>query len=150
MHDTGISASHSTIQKKRKILVKQHLERKIATAQAYTEQRKLILLEAVIDSDSERNEEILPCVINVLLTGCFIKSIFLLLYSGSRKKIADPVTSTSSQFGRDGPASYIPIQRIFGKCDWTIKKLGVQKFISGPKRDHYSNHYFENESLILR
>lgn len=82
----GISASHSTIQKKRKILVKQHLERKIATAQAYTEQRKLILLEAVIDSDSERNEEILPCVINVLLTGCFIKSIFLLLYSGSRKK----------------------------------------------------------------
>lgn len=34
-----------------------------ATAQPYTEQRKLFLLgDAVIDSDSQRNEEILPCV----------------------------------------------------------------------------------------
>lgn len=76
--------------------------------------------------------------------------LFAVVQWFQKKKIADPVTSTSSQFERDGPASYIPIQRIFRKCDWTIKKLGVQKFISGPKRDNYSNHYFENESLILR
>lgn len=48
----GISVTHSTIHKKKKILVKQQEERIKATAQAYTEQRKLILLgQAVIDSD---------------------------------------------------------------------------------------------------
>uniref|UniRef100_A0A8W8J6B5 Uncharacterized protein n=1 Tax=Magallana gigas TaxID=29159 RepID=A0A8W8J6B5_MAGGI len=53
LHDMGISVTHSTILKKRKILVKQQEDRIKATAQAYTEQRKLILLgEAVIDSDS--------------------------------------------------------------------------------------------------
>lgn len=58
----GISVTHSTIHKKKKILVKQQEDRIKATAQAYTEQRKNILLgEAVIDSDSQRNEEILPC-----------------------------------------------------------------------------------------
>lgn len=58
----GISVTHSTIHKKKKILLKQQEDRIRATAQAYTEQGKLILLgEAVIDSDSQRNEEILPC-----------------------------------------------------------------------------------------
>lgn len=58
----GISVAHSTIHKKKKILVKQQEERIKATAQAYTEQRKLILLgQAVIDSDSQRNEDILQC-----------------------------------------------------------------------------------------
>uniref|UniRef100_K1RGI4 Uncharacterized protein n=1 Tax=Magallana gigas TaxID=29159 RepID=K1RGI4_MAGGI len=52
LHDMGISVTHSTIHKKKKILVKQQEERIKATAQAYTEQRKLILLgQAVIDSD---------------------------------------------------------------------------------------------------
>lgn len=52
----GINVTHSTIHKKKKILVKQQEDRIKATAQAYTEQRKLILLgEAVIDSDSQRN-----------------------------------------------------------------------------------------------
>lgn len=52
----GINVTHSTIHKKKKILVKQQKDRKKATAQAYTEQRILILLgEAVIDSDSQRN-----------------------------------------------------------------------------------------------
>lgn len=63
-HDTGISATHSTIHKKRNILVKQHEDRIKATTQAYTEQGKLILLgQGVIDSDSQRNEEILSCVL---------------------------------------------------------------------------------------
>lgn len=58
----GISVTQSTIHKKKKILVKQQEYRIKATAQAYTEQRKLILPgEAVIDSDSQRNDEILWC-----------------------------------------------------------------------------------------
>lgn len=56
----GISVTHSTIHKKKKISVKQQEDRIKATTQAYTEQRKLILLgEAVIDSDSQRNDKIL-------------------------------------------------------------------------------------------
>lgn len=54
----GINVTHSTIHKKKRILVKQQEDRIKATAQAYTctEQRKIILLgEAVIDSDSQRN-----------------------------------------------------------------------------------------------
>lgn len=58
----GISVTHSTIHKKKKILVKQQEDCIKATAQAYTEQRKRILLgEAVIDSDPQRNDDILPC-----------------------------------------------------------------------------------------
>lgn len=62
LHEMGISVTRSTIHKKKKILVKQQEDRIKATAQAYTEQQKLILLgKAVIDSDSQRNDEILPC-----------------------------------------------------------------------------------------
>lgn len=44
--------------------MKQHEDRIKATTQAYTEQGKLILLgQGVIDSDSQRNEEILSRVL---------------------------------------------------------------------------------------
>ncbi|XP_052674430.1 uncharacterized protein LOC128156366 isoform X1 [Crassostrea angulata] len=40
-----------------------------------------------------------------------------------------PITVWQKRVQNDGPASYIPIQRILGKCAWTIKKHGVQNFI---------------------
>nr|XP_034334752.1 uncharacterized protein LOC117691932 [Crassostrea gigas] len=97
----GISVTHSTIHKKKKILVKQQEDRIKETAEAYTEQRKLILLgEAVIDSDSQRNDEILPCdhqsfayldilsaksKLDILSNGCGAT------YSGYSKEIYEPV-----------------------------------------------------------
>ncbi|XP_061186545.1 uncharacterized protein LOC133194648 [Saccostrea echinata] len=40
-----------------------------------------------------------------------------------------PVTVWQKRVQNDGPASYIPIQRILGKCAWTIKKHGHQHFM---------------------
>ncbi|XP_062597660.1 uncharacterized protein LOC134259070 [Saccostrea cucullata] len=65
LHDMGVSVTQSTIHKKKRVLVKQQEDKIKETAKAYTEQRKLILLgEAVINSDSQRKEEVLPSVYN--------------------------------------------------------------------------------------
>ena len=37
-----------------------------------------------------------------------------------------PVTVWKNKFQNDGPATYIPVQRIMGKCAWTKKKHGHQ------------------------
>ena len=43
--------------------------------------------------------------------------------------LRNPVTVWQKRVQNDGPASYIPIQRIMGKCAWTTKKHGQQSFI---------------------
>ena len=40
-----------------------------------------------------------------------------------------PVTVWQNKLQNDGPATYIPVQRIMGKCAWTKKKHGNQSYI---------------------
>lgn len=70
---------------------------------------------------------------SIEVNGC-IKVNLLAVVEWFKKTNADlgylhPITVWQKRVQNDGPASYIPIQRILGKCTWTIKKHGVQNFI---------------------
>lgn len=70
---------------------------------------------------------------SIEVNGC-IKVHLLAVVEWFKKTNADlgylhPITVWQKRVQNDGPASYIPIQRILGKCAWTIKKHGVQNFI---------------------
>ena len=52
-----------------------------------------------------------------------------MVYGKSDFGYCHPVTVWKNKFQNDGQATYIPVQRIMGKCAWTKKKHGHQSYI---------------------